>query len=201
MRTPSERMGRRWVYSHIGIESRTISLTNGPQEKFNRRYRWLRGKMVKKPEPVGALNPLLEDDALRSTFRRRKDEYEYYKALFDEEKELLKDNWLLHKRTQSHLWLKRAKSAEVLLEDRIWCLFYRMGYPRISGPKFRIEYKSNDGSTGLKRIDVLAADDETVIVVECRARENRGRRTLQKDIEDLEGLQKKLSQVACTRFG
>ena len=74
--------------------------------------------------------------------------------------------------------MKKPKSAEILLEDRIWCLFYRMGYSRLSGPKFRIEFKNNDGSTGLKRVDVLAVDAETVIVVECRARESRGRRAL-----------------------
>ena len=81
--------GTGWVYSHIGIESRG-DLMNGPRAKFNRYYLWLHEAkwliMVKKPESGGILSPLLEGDALRSVFRRRKDENEYQKASFDDEK-------------------------------------------------------------------------------------------------------------------
>ena len=147
------------------------------------------------------LEPLLEGDALRSAYRRRKDESEYQKLPLADEQKYLKDGWEVHKRTRSYVWLKRQKSPEALLEDRIWCLLYRLGYPRISGPKFSVKYKNSDGGDGLKRIDVLGVDDETVIIVECRARENRGRKSLLKDIEDLESLQRRLSQSVRSHFG
>lgn len=155
---------------------------------------------AKKSESAGLLNPILEGDELRSAFRRRRDVNDYQKISKGEEKEYLQDGWLIHKQMQSHAWMKRPKSAEAILEDRIWSLFCRMGYPRLSGPKFRIEFKDGNG-TGLKRVNVLAADEETVVVVECRARESRGRRALQKDIEDLENLQKRLSQSIRSNFG
>lgn len=157
--------------------------------------------MAKKVESGGILSPLLSGDDLRPAFRRRKDEYDFHKASFEDEKKFLDDNWAVHKRTSSYVWLKKRKSAEATLEDRIWCLFYRMGYGHISGPKFRIEFRDANGGIGLKRIDVLAADDESVIVVDCRARETRGRKNLQNDIEDLENLQKKLSQSIRSHFG
>jgi len=155
----------------------------------------------KKPSTSATLSPLLDGDELRTAFRRRKDANDYQKVGSDDESDLTKIGWSLHKKMQSHVWLKRPKSSDTMLEDRIWCLFYRMGYPRLSGPKFRIEYRNNDGSTGHKRIDVLAADDETVVVVECRAREARGKRSLQKDIEDIEALQRRLSQAIRTHLG
>ena len=130
----------------------------------------------------------------RSVFRRRKDANEYRKISSEDKKKYLEDGWQVHKEMTSHSWVKKPKSAEIMLEDRIWCLFYRMGYTTISGANFRIEFKKSDGSPGSKRINVLAADDETVVVVECRAREHRGRRSLQKDIDDLETSQKKLAQ-------
>jgi DGQHR domain-containing protein len=155
----------------------------------------------KKLDGSQTLSPLLDGDASRLEFRRRRDDHDYAKIPQEDEKKYLSSGWTIHKKLQSHLWIKRPKSVEVLLEDRVWCLFYRMGYPRISGPKFSVAFKNADGSNGIKKIDVLAADEETVVVVECRARESRGRRSLQRDIDELEGLQKKLSQSIRAHFG
>lgn len=148
----------------------------------------------KRSELSGALGTLLESNALRPAFRRRRDEQDYFKILSGDEKSFAENGWLVHKRSQSHLWMKKQKSPEVLLEDRVWCLLYRMGYPRLSGAKFTVELR---GSGGLeqKRLSVLALDDETAIVVECRARSSRGRRNLQKDIEEFEAAQKKISSA------
>lgn len=97
--------------------------------------------------------------------------------------------------------MKRLKRFDRLLEDQVWCLFYRMGYPVLSGPRFRIQYKRSDGSVGTKQVDVFAKDDETAIVVECKARETRGRRPLQKDIHETENLQKSFSRAIRSHFG
>jgi DNA sulfur modification protein DndB len=147
------------------------------------------------------LTPLVGPESLRSAFRRRKDAYEYLKIPPGEQKRYLQENWQVHKEMVSHLWLKRPKSAEAMLEDRIWCLFYRMGYTRISDEEFQIKFKSGDGTFGTKRISVLAFDDETAVVVECKAREHRGRRTLQKDIDDLASQQKRLASSIRSSLG
>ena len=91
--------------------------------------------------------------------------------------------------------MKKAKSAEARLADKLWCLFYRLGYPALSGPKFKIQFSDKDTSSGIKRVDVFATDEETAIVVECRARETRGRRSLQKDIAEIGLAQRKISQA------
>jgi hypothetical protein len=147
------------------------------------------------------LTPLVGPESLRSAFRRRKDAYEYLKIPPGEQKRYLQENWQVHKEMVSHLWLKRLKSAEAMLEDRIWCLFYRMGYTRISDEDFQIKFKSGDGTFGTKRISVLAFDDETAVVVECKAREHRGRRALQKDIDDLASQQKRLASSIRSSLG
>jgi DNA sulfur modification protein DndB len=41
----------------------------------------------------------------------------------------------------------------------------------------------------------MAIDDETAVVVECRARQSRGRRSLQREIEEFEGTKKKISSA------
>lgn len=83
---------------------------------------------IKRGDTSGALGALLEGDALRASFRRRRDENDYSKIPFDQEDKFSQQEWTIHKRTQSHLWMKKQKSPEALLEDRVWCLLYRMGY-------------------------------------------------------------------------
>jgi hypothetical protein len=97
--------------------------------------------------------------------------------------------------------MKKPKTAETRLEDRIWCLFFQMGYPVLSGEKFTIQYKKADGSVDLKRVDVFAKDDETAIIVECRARETRGRKSLQKDLEEVQETQRRVGQAVRSHFG
>src|ERR1700683_1332483 len=120
---------------------------------------------MKKPI-AGPLGPLLERDELRSVFRRRRDENEYRKIELKDRRKYEAEALQIHKEMASGLWIKRSKSADLILEDRIWCLFYRMSYPRISGQNFSIELKNADGAGGSKRVNVLALDDETAIVVE-----------------------------------
>jgi DNA sulfur modification protein DndB len=144
---------------------------------------------VKKSEASGALELMLAGDTLRSAFRRRRDQNEYLKIPPDGEAKSAEAGWSVHKRAQAHLWMKKQKPSEVLLEDRVWCLLYRMGYPRLSGQRFSVQFSSG----GAKHISVMAIDDETAVVVECRARQSRGRRSLQKDIEEFDGNKKKIS--------
>lgn len=152
---------------------------------------------------AAGLGPIIEGtDALRVAYRRRRDEHDYLKIHPADQAKYEQVGWALHKELQSHVWIKRRKSADRILEDRIWCLFYRMGYPVLRGPKFRISYKRQpDGSTGTKQVDVFAKDDETTVIVECKARDARGRRALQKEIHETENLQKRFAQSIRAHFG
>lgn len=76
-----------------------------------------------------------------------------------------------------------------------------MGYPELSGEQFKINFERQDGSFGSKQIDVFAKDDETVLVVECKSRETRGRRTLQKDLHETDSLQKTLATSIRKHYG
>jgi len=147
------------------------------------------------------LSPLIEGDDRRKAFHRRRDLFEYKKVSKEDEKKLATDGWELHKALQTYSWIKKKKFPDTILEDRIWCLFYRMGYPVLSGQKFQIQTRAQDGSTSLRRVNVLAKDDETVIVVECRARETRGKKSFTNEIEELDQSQKAISRSIRSHFG
>jgi DNA sulfur modification protein DndB len=118
-------------------------------------------------EREGLLGPLVDQENLRTISRRRRDASVYKKVTSDEEQSHLDDGWVVHKPIRSHTWLKKAKSPETKLEDRVWCLLFQMGYSVLSGEKFRIQYKNSEGESTSKRINVFAKDDETAIIVEC----------------------------------
>ncbi|MFZ2068794.1 MAG: hypothetical protein WAV27_22715, partial [Xanthobacteraceae bacterium] len=108
---------------------------------------------MKKPRSE-MLSQLLEDGELTSAFRRRRDVHDYKKIPTADRQKYDTDAWQLHKQMTSYLWIKRPKSPELILEDRVWCLFYRMGYRRISGMDFQIKFKDNTGDIGAKHINV-----------------------------------------------
>ena len=57
-----------------------------------------------------------------------------------------------------------------------------LGYPEIScGRNFQLRILRKDTEAFSKQIDVLAKDDETVVVTECKSSSNITRRSLQKD--------------------
>lgn len=109
--------------------------------------------------------------------------------------------WTIQRDGQRKVRMKKPKNHDVLLEDQAWCLFYRMGYPELNGPKFKIKFERQDGTQGEKQVDVFAKDDETVVIAECKARETRGKRTLQKDLHETESLQKAFASSIKAHYG
>lgn len=131
------------------------------------------------------LSPLLVSESEIKSFARKKSNSNNFKTVHkaDLDEEISK-GWELSRENKKTVKVKKAKSHDVLLEDRVWCLLQKMGYHEINGDKFHISFTRDDGSTGKKQIDAFACDEETAIVVECKSKEKRGRRTLQKDIHE-----------------
>jgi DNA sulfur modification protein DndB len=130
----------------------------------------------------------LEAD-LKSELRRRRDR-NIYKSVHPADVETeAAAGWVVHKIGKTSVRLSKPKTHDVWLEDRAWCLLRLMRYPEMNGHRFRIDYKRRDGTTDSKQIDVYAKDDETVLVIECKSRLTRGRRSLTKDLTETQSLQ------------
>lgn len=148
------------------------------------------------------LNPLLQTKgALAAENVKRRNANEFRSVHPADQERYLLDGWSVSRAGKAAVRLHRPKRHDVFLEDRTWCLLYRMGYPEIGGHGFRIQYQRSDGTTGEKQLDVFAKDHETVIICECKSRENRGRRSLQKDLHETEALQKPFSDAVRRHYG
>ena len=76
-----------------------------------------------------------------------------------------------------------------------------MGYKTLNGENFKISFTRPDGSTAAKQVDVYAEDNETAVIIECKSRLSKGRKSLQKDIEETSSLQSRFrNSIINSRF-
>jgi DNA sulfur modification protein DndB len=163
-----------------------------------------RGKETPANQPAvsDAVTALLQTKgALTAEYRKRNSSHAFLTIHPADEAQHVAQGWEVHRRGKKRLRMRRLKDHDRSLEDRAWCLFYRMGYPEIGGTRFAIRFRRADGSFGEKRVDLFAKDDETVIVGECKSRESRGRRSLQKDLHETESLQAPIASAIRSYYG
>lgn len=157
---------------------------------------------TKETEKRPLLYPLITAKAFRQKeYTRRKDAFVFQSVHSADVPTLEADGWTVHREGTRKVRIKKPKPCDILLEDQTWCLFYRMGYPEVNGQKFKIRFTRHDGSEGEKQVDVFAKDDDTVTIVECKARETRGKRSLQKDLHETESLQKYFANSIRAHYG
>ena len=132
---------------------------------------------------------LLSQAEVRNAIRERKKTYlertTWRVALDDEAQE----GWYYFKDTanQAKVKVHKDKTDSEQFENRLWVLFAMMGFSRLNrDAHFEIEYTSN-GASHKKQIDVFAADEETVLVVECKCAEKPKDKPWKTEIEAIHG--------------
>lgn len=86
------------------------------------------------------------------------------------------DGWdFSDKKYKTKIKLEKPKPNDEVFEDDVWCLFQSMGFTTMSSDRnFVLQYGKGDADT--QQIDVLAADDDVAIVVECKATKEPGKK-------------------------
>ena len=87
--------------------------------------------------------------------------------------------------------LKKEWPADKQLENKVWFLLYKLGYPEMShGHTFHIRIEKKGQEPFYEPFGVFAKDDETAIVVRCRSFEEPTRMSMANDtlaFSDLKG--------------
>lgn len=136
------------------------------------------------------LNDLVESDSSRKSQYRLRNSKFVQKSVHPADVQSEVDaGWELQRAGKTRSRLRRPKPLWQLLEDRVWCLLYRMGYTTLNGARLVVTYQDTEDRRRKKQIDVLAFDGETAFVVECKSKEKRGRKSLQKDLGESAYLQ------------
>lgn len=129
---------------------------------------------------------LTSESDFSPTLRARSSEYDEKVEKVAVAKVLVSDpdeKWECLKKNKLTWRIGQRKQPEFLFEDRVWCLFAKMGYNCLNKDrKWSLPYKKGDGFT--KQIDIFAVNDETVVFVECKHTEEKGKMTsLKTDLE------------------
>lgn len=147
------------------------------------------------------LSPLVTEEKERSSeYRKRRSAYMFKSVHKVDAPEETEKGWLIQRSGKRTTRLKRIKRHDKRLEDRVWCLLYSMGYRTINGENFKITFNREDSSIGRKQVDVYAEDSEIALVIECKSKIERGRRSLQKDIHETISLKKYFRDEIDKRF-
>lgn len=83
--------------------------------------------------------------------------------------------------------LRKRKKHSKQFEDDVWCQFYSLGYRHLNfDENFILPFSKNPDDT--KQIDVIAINDETIFLIECKSSEKQTSARLLKDEFDLLGI-------------
>ena len=116
--------------------------------------------------------------------------------------ELIEEGWEEYKsyKNPKFVGVRKAKKSDELFEDRVWCLFARLGFSYMNSDRYfemSYDYQNPDLT---QQIDVFAADDETVIIIECKAAETIKDGVFKKPLEAFHGQMDGLRHEALKRF-
>jgi DNA sulfur modification protein DndB len=143
-----------------------------------------------------------EPTKLKREAAKRRKPYEEISVAKSAVQEHVDTGWEIDRELKIKTRLRRQWSHDERLENRVWHLFYLLGYPEISsGRNFQALIKRKGADPYTKQIDVLAKDDETVVVAECKASARISRRSLQKDIEEFGNLKGPIANAIKKHYG
>jgi len=121
------------------------------------------------------INPIAELASLARAKRRDFVTKTVSTAALDQ---MLSEGWEVDKKNKKSVRLRKPKPHDVLLEDRLWALMYRMRFPLLSGEGgASLVLNSKQDESPASQIDVVAIDDEVALAVECKSAQKLSKRT------------------------
>jgi DNA sulfur modification protein DndB len=97
----------------------------------------------------------------------------------------ISDGWVEEKELATRYRISKPKVSDALFEDEIWVLMQKLGFSTLNRDRnLRIPYEK--GLT--QQIDVFASDEESILIIECKAAEGEPRKSnFKTDIEAIGG--------------
>jgi len=111
----------------------------------------------------------------------------------------LDKGWEIDKKLKTKTKLIKQKKHSHAFKDAVWCQFYELGYKYLNFDNaFVLPFSKDKKDT--KQIDIIAIDDDTVFIVECKSSEKSEKAPSYKDEFDLlklrlNGFRKSIEQV------
>jgi DNA sulfur modification protein DndB len=142
---------------------------------------------------------LLAPSKIRSEITKRLsvDQYETISPKLQSEYEA--QGWVLDTKLKLKVKMRRAKSHDVAFEDRVWATMAKLNFADLNQDRaFRLPYGNQANET--QQIDVFAADDHVVLIIECKSTGTIKTDSFKKDVEAIQGSRPGLVQRIKKRY-
>ena len=135
---------------------------------------------------------LVSEKKLQGIKRKRSQPYIFEKFEYELKEKREKEGWIVDKELKSLVRMKHLKPLDERFEDEVWCLFANLGFQTMNADRHLvIPYNSETAGTS-KQIDVFAADEETILLVECKCALTGKKGDFKTDIEAIQGIREGL---------
>ena len=130
---------------------------------------------------------IVKSSQVRSNLLKRK-KSEIFESIYPELRERYEnEGWILDRKFKTKVKMKKAKSFDLAFEDKVWSTICGLGFGKMNKDRnFKMPYSDDFELT--QQINVFAADDETILLVECKATEEESKKGNFKEvIEEIGG--------------
>lgn len=151
---------------------------------------------------VKEISSKITDDksSLGKIYKAKKNPYQTLSVEHSLVDDYLKEGWeTFEKPLKTKTKLRKLKHHAKNFEDDVWCQLYELGYRQLNfDNNFILPFSKDPKDT--KQIDIIAINEDTIILVECKSSQNLAPARLLKDEFDLlklrlDGFKKALWQI------
>jgi DNA sulfur modification protein DndB len=94
--------------------------------------------------------------------------------------------WVVDTELKTRVKMRKEKRHDRAFEDRVWAVFARLQFTNLNRDQsFKLQYGESPNQA--QQIDVFAADDEVILVIECKSTETIRAGQFKKEIEAISG--------------
>ena len=132
---------------------------------------------------------IVEDKDLKKAAKQRKNPYYEEKDYTSSKTDKEIDGWEAVSLYANERFTKyrKPKPFDEIFEDKVWIMFYNMGFDAMNKDRnFKMQNDPKNPQL-TKQIDVFAAEEETVFIIECKAAESPRDVNFKTDLEALRG--------------
>jgi DNA sulfur modification protein DndB len=114
------------------------------------------------------LESLVSHKNIKSVIQKRK-QPDVYESILPESVDRYKEQgWIIDREFKTKVRIKKPKAFDMAFEDEVWTTFANLGFNYLNKDRnFKMPYSDDFALT--QQIDVFAADEETLIFVECKS--------------------------------
>ncbi len=147
----------------------------------------IKEKLVSDPIEIGKL------------YRAKNKEYQTLSVDHSLVDDYLQKGWEVDQELKTKTKIKKKKSHSKQFEDDIWCQFYNLGFRTLNRDE-TLNLPFGTDNEDKKQIDIIAVNDETVFLVECKSSLKSRKAPSYKDEFDLlrlriDGFRKAITQL------